>query len=160
MSVAQILSRSSNVGTITLARLLGARRLSEWIERWGFGRPTGIDFPGESRGIVLPLERWSGSTIGNVPLGQGIAVTPVQMAAAYAAVASGGVYVQPHLVAHVEGGARTKPKRRRIVSREVAARLAEMLQGVVNDGGTGTAARVEGYHVAGKTGTAAKPKRG
>src|SRR5207253_10133124 len=96
-SVAQILAHSSNVGAITLAELLGKDRLASWIERFGFGRKTGIDFPGESPGIVLPADRWSGSTIGNVPIGQGIAVTPVQMASAYAAVANRGVWSRPHL---------------------------------------------------------------
>ena len=92
MSVAQILSQSSNVGTVTLAqKSRGADRHVRWIERFGFGKPTGIDFPGESPGIVLPPEHWSGSTIGNVPIGQGIAVTAVQMAAAYGAIANGGV---------------------------------------------------------------------
>jgi len=81
-SVAQILAHSSNIGAIELAEMLGRTRLSSWISRFGFGRTTGIDFPGESPGIVLPPEKWSGSTIGNVPIGQGIAVTPVQMAAA------------------------------------------------------------------------------
>ena len=157
MSVAQILSKSSNVGTITLAQLLGERRLAEWIERWGFGRPTGVDYPGETRGIVLPLERWSGSTIGNLPIGHGIGVTPLQMAGAYGAIANGGVWVQPHLVDRVGGGARTKPKRRRIVSAGVASTLTALLRGVVDEGGTGTEAAVPGYTVAGKTGTAAKP---
>src|SRR3712207_3829950 len=157
MSVAQILSRSSNVGTITLARLLGARRLSEWIERWGFGRPTGVDFPGESGGIVLPLERWSGSTIGNVPIGQGIAVTPVQMAAAYAAVANKGIWVQPHLVSRIGDRPAARPKRRRIISNGVAAQVSTMLRGVVSEGGTGAEAAIPGYQVAGKTGTAQKP---
>src|SRR3712207_1200304 len=158
MSVAQILSRSSNVGTITLARLLGARRLSEWIERWGFGRPTGIDFPGESPGIVLPSERWSGSTIGNVPIGQGIGVTPIQMASAYAAIANEGVLVQPHLVARVGATRVTAPKRRRVVSVGVASTLKTLLRGVVDEGGTGTEAAIPGYYVAGKTGTAQKPE--
>ena len=80
MSVTDILSRSSNVGTITLALNLGARRLESWIERFGFGQQTGIDFPGEVEGIVLPRSEWSGSTIANVPIGQGLSVTPVQMA--------------------------------------------------------------------------------
>jgi cell division protein FtsI/penicillin-binding protein 2 len=96
MSVAEILSRSSNVGAVTLAQKLGAPALAEWIDRFGFGKKTRIDFPGESGGLVLPLDRWSGSTIGNVPIGQGIAVTPIQMAAAYGAVANGGTLVQPH----------------------------------------------------------------
>jgi cell division protein FtsI (penicillin-binding protein 3) len=157
MSVSEILSLSSNVGTITLARLLGERRLAAWIDRFGFGRPAGLAFPGESSGIVLPLEKWSGSTIGNVPIGQGIAVTAVQMAAAYAAIANGGVWVQPHLVSRVDGEKREPPKRRRIVSKQVSDTLVDMLRGVVDEGGTGTAAGVPGYHVAGKTGTAQKP---
>ena len=158
MTVADILSRSSNIGTITLALALGKERLASWIERFGFGRRTGIDFPGETRGIVLPPERWSGSTIGNVPIGHGIAVTPVQMAAAYAAVANGGEWVQPHLVERVRGGRRVAPERRRILSRPVAQAVAAMLEGVVDDAaGTGAEAAIHGYHVAGKTGTAAKP---
>ena len=103
--VAQILSHSSNVGAITLAEKLGATALASWIDRFGFGQPTGIDFPGESPGFVLPLDQWSGSTIGNVPIGQGIAVTPIQMASVYAAVANDGVWVQPHLVERVGGRA-------------------------------------------------------
>ena len=155
MSVKEIFSRSSNVGTINVAELLGKERLSRWIERFGFGKPTGIDFPGESPGIVLPPDEWSGSTIGNVPIGQGIAVTPVQMAAAYAAVANGGTWVQPHLVARVDSR-RTLVKRRRIVSPAIDAKLMDMLRDVVAEG-TGTAAAVPGYQVAGKTGTASKP---
>ena len=158
MSVAQILSHSSNVGTVTLAQLLGRTAIARWIERFGFGRRTGIDFPGESRGIVLPPERWSGSTIGNVPIGQGIGVTPLQMASAYAAIANGGVLVQPHLVSRVGAGAPVVPKRRRVVSPGVAATLKTLLRGVVDEGGTGTAAAITGYYVAGKTGTAQKPE--
>ena len=156
MTVGEILSRSSNVGAITLARLLGPERLSRWIDRFGFGRLTGIDFPGESPGIVLPVSRWSGSTIGNVPIGQGIAVTPIQMAAAYAAVANRGVWVEPHLVDHFANGARPRVAHRRIISTKVAHELVAMLENVVLEG-TGTEAQVPGYNVAGKTGTAAKP---
>jgi cell division protein FtsI/penicillin-binding protein 2 len=156
MSVARILSKSSNVGAITLARLLGKERLASWISRFGFGHHTGIDFPGESAGIVLPAEHWSGSTIGNVPIGQGIAVTPVQMASAYAAIANGGVWVRPHLVARVGEDRPAASVRRRIVSRRVADELVAMLRNVVLEG-TGTLAAIPGYHVAGKTGTAAKP---
>jgi cell division protein FtsI/penicillin-binding protein 2 len=156
MSVAQILSRSSNVGAITLAELLGKDRLSRWITRFGFGRRTGIDFPGESPGIVLPPEQWSGSTIGNVPIGQGIAVTPIQMASAYAAIANSGVWTRPHLLDHVVGHARPRLHRRRLVSPAVNAELNTMLRLVVSEG-TGTLAAVPGYVVAGKTGTAQKP---
>ncbi len=156
MTVAQILARSSNVGAITLAQLLGPQRLADWIERFGFGKPTGIDFPGETPGIVLPVERWSGSTIGNVPIGQGIGVTAVQMAAAYAAVANGGMWIAPHLVDHVSGGGRARPERRRVLSAPIADEVRRMLENVVLEG-TGTLAAVPGYTIAGKTGTAAKP---
>jgi cell division protein FtsI (penicillin-binding protein 3) len=155
-SVAQILAHSSNIGAITLAQLLGKQRLSAWISRFGFGRATGIDFPGESPGIVLPADRWSGSTIGNVPIGQGIAVTPVQMAAAYAAVANRGIWSRPHLVDEVAGRGRPSLHRRRIVSPAVAASLMTMLKDVVAEG-TGMYAAIPGYAVAGKTGTAQKP---
>ena len=156
MTVAQILSHSSNVGAITLAQKLGKQRLVRWIKRFGFGKLTGIDFPGESQGIVLPEERWSGSSIGNIPIGQGIAVTPIQMASAYAAIANRGLWVQPHLVDHIGDGAPKVPGRRRIVTQWVAHQIMAMLKNVVAEG-TGTLAEVPGYQVAGKTGTAAKP---
>jgi len=155
-SVAQILAHSSNIGAIELAEMLGRTRLSKWISRFGFGRVTGIDYPGESPGIVLPTEKWSGSTIGNVPIGQGIAVTPVQMAAAYAAVANGGIWSRPHLVDHVAGGGRPSLYRRRLVSPRIARELMGMLKDVVAEG-TGQYAAMPGYQVAGKTGTAQKP---
>jgi cell division protein FtsI (penicillin-binding protein 3) len=154
MTVAEIVSRSSNIGTITLAQMLGRQRLLEWIARFGFGRRTGIDFPGESAGL-LPTY-WSGSTIGTLPIGHGIAVTPVQMAAAYASVANRGVWIQPHLLHHLDGRRPPRHERHRVVSRTVAAQLNAMLQNVVVEG-TGTLAAVPGYKVAGKTGTAAKP---
>ena len=156
MTVAQILSRSSNVGAITLALSLGRDRLAEWIDRFGFGSSTGIDFPGESGGIVLPPKKWTGSTIGNVPIGQGIAVTPIQMAAAYSAIANGGVLIRPHLIQRV--GDRRVPagEKRRIFSRHTAQLLTAMMQDVV-ESGSGTHASVPGFTVAGKTGTAAKP---
>jgi cell division protein FtsI (penicillin-binding protein 3) len=152
MTVAEILSNSSNVGTVTLAELLGRQRLESWISRFGFGRKTGIDFPGETSGILPSY--WSGSTIGTLPIGHGIAITPVQMAAAYAAVANRGVWVRPRLVM---GGPLGKgPHRHRIISRHVADQLMSMLRDVVIEG-TGIEAEVDGYQVAGKTGTAAKP---
>jgi cell division protein FtsI (penicillin-binding protein 3) len=159
MSVAQILSQSSNVGTITLAQRLGKERVLSWIDRFGFGRPTGVDYPGESRGLLPSY--WSGSTIGNVPIGQGIAVTPIQMAAAYGAIANGGVLRTPHLVERIGGSRAQRGSGRRVISRTVAAQVMTMLRDVVNaEGGTGALAAVPGYTVAGKTGTAAKPERG
>jgi cell division protein FtsI/penicillin-binding protein 2 len=156
MSVSEILSRSSNVGSVKLAQSLGPERLDRWIRRFGFGRRTGIEFPGETRGIVVPRKEWSGTTIGNVPIGQGIGVTPVQMTAAYGALANGGVWVQPHLVRRVSDGEVPPPRRRRIMPRSVAAHVLRMLEGVVREG-SGYRAAVPGYQVAGKTGTAEKP---
>lgn len=156
LTVSEILVRSSNIGAITLALALGEDRLAWWIERFGLGQPTGIDFPGEASGIVLPRERWTGATIGNVPLGQGIAVTPIQLASIYAAIANGGTWVEPHLVERVGGGTRFEPEKRQLVVRRTARQLARMMAGVVSEG-TGTQAQVPGYTVAGKTGTAAKP---
>ncbi len=159
MSVAKILSYSSNVGAITIAEKLGAPQLMNWIDRFGFGKSTGLDFPGESVGIVPSYPtQWSGTTIGNVPIGQGIAVTPIQIASAYAAIANGGVWIQPHLVDRVGGRTLHGFKRRRVVSPAVDQELKTMLTGVVDEhGATGNAAQIPGYTVAGKTGTAQIP---
>jgi cell division protein FtsI/penicillin-binding protein 2 len=156
MTVSEILSRSSNVGAVTLAQLLGQDRLAWWIERFGFGRQTGIDFPGESEGIVLRSEEWTGSTIGNVPIGQGIAVTPLQMASVYASIAAGGVWRQPHLADRIGGRELKTSRERRIISERTARLLTRMMANVVSEG-TGTLAHVPGYTVAGKTGTGEKP---
>jgi cell division protein FtsI (penicillin-binding protein 3) len=155
LTVRRIVEDSSNIGTVTIAQRLGEGRLASWIDRFGFGRPTGIDFPGESPGVALPLDQWSGSTIGTVPIGQGIAVTPIQMARAYGAMANGGVLVRPHLIERVDGQAIATTKKRRVVSRSVSKQMLSMLRGVVLEG-TGTEAAIPGYTVAGKTGTAAK----
>ena len=155
LTVRQILEHSSNVGTVTIAERLGPGRLASWVSRYGFGKPTGIDFPGESPGFALPLDQWSGSTIGTVPIGHGISVTPLQMARAYAAIANGGVLVQPHLVERIDGRLVRHRHGHRVVSREVSAEMMSMLRSVVLEG-TGTEAAIPGYTVAGKTGTAAK----
>jgi cell division protein FtsI (penicillin-binding protein 3) len=155
LSVRGIVERSSNVGTITIAQRIGEGRLADWIDRFGFGKATGIDFPGESAGFALPPGQWSGSTIGTVPIGHGIAVTPIQMARAYAAIANGGVLVTPHLVDSVGGQAPDRKRGKRVVSKAVSTQMLSMLRGVVIEG-TGTQAAIPGYTVAGKTGTAAK----
>jgi cell division protein FtsI (penicillin-binding protein 3) len=155
MTVREIVEHSSNIGTITIAQHLGEGRLAYWIDRFGFGQQTGIDFPGESSGFALPHGQWSGSTIGTVPIGHGIAVTPIQMARAYSAIANGGVLVQPHLVEKIDGQPVEHGRRQRVVSRQVSAQMLSMLRGVVLEG-TGTEAAIPGYTVAGKTGTAAK----
>ncbi len=159
MTVRQILSESSNVGTITIAQRLGGPELASWIDRFGFGKRTGVDFPGESPGLVLPYEDWSGSTIGTVPIGQGIAVTPLQMVSAYAAIGNGGVMPPAHLIAKVGGKKVHHGKGRRIVSRHTADRMTAMFRDVVVEG-TGTEAAIPGYTVAGKTGTANKAENG
>jgi cell division protein FtsI (penicillin-binding protein 3) len=156
MTVAQILQKSSNVGVDTIAiKRLGETRLKKWIKQFGFGQKTGIDFPGESPGLLPSY--WSGSAIGNVPIGQGISVTPMQLASVYAAIANRGVWVQPHLIDHVQGEKPPAPRTRRILSRGVDRQLLQMLKGVVSDAGTAAAAAIPGYSVAGKTGTAQKP---
>ena len=159
MSVKEILSQSSNVGTITVAEMLGSGELAGWIDRFGFGKPTGVDYPGESSGLVLPLDKWSGSTIGTVPIGQGIAVTPLQMVSAYATIGNGGVRVTPHLVEKIGSKRAAAHKGTRIVSRHTADRMMSMFRGVVVEG-TGTEAAIPGYTVAGKTGTAQKAENG
>jgi cell division protein FtsI/penicillin-binding protein 2 len=155
-SVREILQRSSNIGTVLLAQRLGPTRLQKWIDRYGFGRLTGVDFPGESGGIVVRPENWSGSSIGNIPIGQGDAITLMQLARAYAVPANGGYLVQPHLVARIGARPVAVRSRRRIIPPRTAAVLNSMLRDVVGDDGTGGAAKIPGYAVAGKTGTAQK----
>jgi cell division protein FtsI/penicillin-binding protein 2 len=159
MSVKDILAQSSNVGTITIAEKLGQGELASWIDRFGFGHQTGVDYPGESSGLVLPLEKWSGSTIGTVPIGQGIAVTPLQMVSAYATIGNGGVRVTPHLVGKVGSKRMHGGKGHRVVSTHTADRMMAMFRDVVLEG-TGTQAAIPGYTVAGKTGTAQKAENG
>jgi len=151
MSVGDILAHSSNVGAVTIGLELGARRFDRWVRRFGFGRGTGVDLPGEGVGLVPRPSQYSGSSMGNLPLGQGLAVTPIQMAAGYSALAAGGEIRQPHVVA-----AGPAPVRR-VVSAETARRVSGMLEGVLGPGGTAQEARVPGYRLAGKTGTAQKP---
>ena len=151
LTVAQILAQSSNVGSVMIGLKLGARRFDRYVRRFGFGRPTGVDLPGEAPGIVLPLKDYSGSSMGNMPIGQGLAVTPMQMAQAYSAIAEGGVMHQPYLI---EGDGK---EGRRVVPRRVATQVSRMLEGVLGPGGTAQEAQVPGYKLAGKTGTAEKP---
>ena len=154
-TAAQILQQSSNVGTVTIAELVHKQPLYDWIRRWGFGRPTHIGLPAEAAPAVLPPDKWYSSSIGNIPIGQGIAVTPLQMAAMYSGIANGGVMVEPHVVEKIGGRPAPKPVSRRVLSPTVDHTLVNMLKGVVDTAaGTGTRASVPGYTVAGKTGTA------
>jgi cell division protein FtsI/penicillin-binding protein 2 len=154
LTVEQILARSSNVGSAMIGLKLGSTRFDHWVRRFGFARPTGVDLPGEQRGIVLDPEHYSGSTLGNMSIGQGLSVTPIQMAAGFTAIANGGIRHQPYIV---EGD--QKPGRR-VLSKKTAGEVAHMLEGVLAAGGTAPEASVPGYTLAGKTGTAEKPENG
>ncbi len=162
LSTAQILAQSSNVGTVRIGQRLGAERFDRWVRRFGFGRETGIELPGEQSGQVLTLDRYSGSSMGNLPIGQGESVTPLQLATGYAAIANGGVMREPRIVAEVDGRPTPVPRGRRVLSRATAAQVRTMLEGVVEAGGTASAVAIPGYTLAGKTGTANKvdPKTG
>jgi cell division protein FtsI (penicillin-binding protein 3) len=149
-TVARILAESSNVGSVMIGLKLGAKRFDKWVRRFGFGRATGVDLPGEQTGIVLRPEHYSGSSMGNMPIGQGIAVTPIQMATAYTAIANHGVMRRPYIVKD------DAPPPRPVMSRHTADQVSVMLQGVLAAGGTAEEAQVEGYTLAGKTGTAEK----
>jgi cell division protein FtsI (penicillin-binding protein 3) len=133
---------------------LGATRFDRWVRRFGFSKPTGVDLPGEQRGIVLDVNHYSGSSLGNMSIGQGLSVTPIQMAAGFTAIANGGVKRQPYIVA----GDRKPGKR--VLSRKTATEVSQMLEGVLAAGGTAQEASVPGYTLAGKTGTAEKPENG
>ncbi len=152
-----IIQVSSNVGTVKIGQRLTADRFDYWIRRFGFGKPTGVDLPGEESGILLPREKYSGSSMGNLPIGQGLAVTPMQMATAYAAIANGGVLRPPRVVKAIGGRPTPLPKGRRILKPETSRSLRAMLEKVITPEGTAAAAMIDGYHLAGKTGTAEKP---
>ena len=156
LTTSQILARSSNVGAIKIGALLGAERFNDWVHRFGFGSPTGVDLPGEEAGVPLPLDKYSGSSMGNLPIGQGELVTPMQMATAYAAIANGGVLRSPHIVAAVGGRPLREPAGHRILSGATAAELRRMLEGVLGSEGTASQVSIPGYQLAGKTGTASK----
>jgi len=161
LSVADILRLSSNVGTILIARKLGSARFDAALRSFGFGSPTGLDFPGEASGILLPLANYNATSLASMPVGSGIAVTAVQMLDVYLTIANGGVARAPRLVAATVDAAGQRHEAplgasRRVVSPQTAASMRTMLEGVVADG-TGTKAQIRGYRVAGKTGTARKP---
>jgi cell division protein FtsI/penicillin-binding protein 2 len=151
LSVGDILAQSSNIGTVRIGQRLGNSRFDKWVRRFGFGSPTGVELPGEQQGIVPQPKDYSGASIGNLPIGQGLAVTPMQMAAAYQAIAMAGVTHRPHIVVGDPAPAK------RIVSAQTATEVSRMLEGVLSAGGTAEEAQVPGYKLAGKTGTAEKP---
>ena len=160
LTATEALAKSSNVAAIKLGMRLGNERLYDYIRRFGFGSKTGVELPGETAGLVRPVSKWQPGSIGSVPIGQEVGVTPVQMAAAYATIANDGVRVAPHLVREVrdaEGKVveQSQPESHRVVSAETARELRGMLE-MVTLKGTVRAARLEGYTAAGKTGTAQK----
>ena len=160
LSVRQIVAKSSNIGTIKLALRLGEERLYDYIRRFGFGKKTGVDLPGEQVGLLTSVEHWSRISIGAHAIGQEIAVTPLQIIRAVSAVANGGYLVEPHVVnrIHTSTGDLVrdlKPRRQRIL-RESTTRLMKEALGLVVEDGTGSEARLEGYSSGGKTGTAQK----
>jgi cell division protein FtsI/penicillin-binding protein 2 len=150
LSVAEILAHSSNVGAVTIGLQVGSERFSRWIRRFGFGEPTGVRFPGEERGIVPRLSEYSGSTMGNLPIGQGLAVTPIQMVAAYAAIANGGILRRPQLIERIGSHPVREPRGHRVVGAAVASQVRTMLEGVLAAGGTASEVSVPGYTLAGK----------
>ncbi len=154
LTVAEILAQSSNVGAVKIGLLLGPNRFDRWIRHFGFGELTDVDLPGEAGGIVPRPSEYSGSSLGNLPIGQGLAVTPLQMAVGYAAIAAGGVAHRPHAIAGARGQAR------RLMSERVADQVSRMLEGVLGSEGTAAQASIPGYRLAGKTGTAQKPEAG
>jgi cell division protein FtsI/penicillin-binding protein 2 len=156
LTTAQILAQSSNVGAIKVALMEGADTFNAWVHRFGFGAPTGVGLPGEEMGKVLPLDQYSGSSMGNLPIGQGELVTPLQMATAYSAIANGGILPAPHVLRSVGERVLPEPTGHRVISPATAAALRQMLEGVLAPGGTASQVSVPGYQLAGKTGTANK----
>ncbi len=161
LSVTEVLTVSSNIGTIQLGKKLGKDRIDSYLRRFGFGSKTALRFPNESAGLLLAPKDWSGSSLGSIPIGQGISVTPLQMLMAYNVIANDGMYVPPRLLSATidgQGVTHDEPLARghRVVSAKTARSVRGMLTTVVR-AGTGQKAAVSGYQVAGKTGTARKP---
>jgi cell division protein FtsI/penicillin-binding protein 2 len=160
LTVAQILAQSSNVGAVKIGLEVGAQNFYKWVRKFGFGQPTGIAFPGDEQGIVPTPSQFSGSTMGNLPMGQGLSVTPMQMAAAYSAIANGGILRAPQLILDENGHPVPEPSGHRVISSKAASQIRTMLEGVLAPGGTASEVSVPGYTLAGKTGTAQVAENG
>lgn len=165
LSFAKVLQHSSNIGVVKVAHKLGKERYHRYIRRFGFGDKTGVDLPGEVAGKVRPHHAWYGIDLAAASFGQSVAVTPLQMVMAFSAIANGGLLMKPFIVDRVvdEDGRvllRNRPEMvRRVVSRTTARTVADILKGVVAEGGTGTRAALAGFETAGKTGTSQKADR-
>src|SRR5215203_2387759 len=160
LTIAEALAKSSNVAAIKLGIRVGDPTMYEYMRRFGFGAKTGIELPGETNGILRRVERWQPSSIGSIAIGQEVGVTPVQMVAAFGALANDGLRVAPHLIREVRDAQgtvvyRAQPEQRRVISAETAIALRGMLEGVTLHG-TAKKAQLDGYSAAGKTGTAQK----
>jgi cell division protein FtsI (penicillin-binding protein 3) len=163
LTVSDILAKSSDVGAIKIALLLGPQKFYDYIRGFGFGVPTGVDLPGESRGLLRRPEAWSGISIGSVSMGQEVGVTPIQLVTAVSAIANGGTLYRPHVVEELRRGTKVLPadgllvptEPRRAIRPETAATLRQLMEGVVLHG-TGILARLDGWTAAGKTGSAQK----
>jgi cell division protein FtsI (penicillin-binding protein 3) len=158
-TVTGILAKSSNVGAIMLAREVGDQKLEDYLRAFGLGSKTGIELPGESAGILQPAKDWTQSRAANVPIGQGVSVTTLQMASVYQTLANGGVRIPPRIVGSVTAADGTvtrtaQPAGTRVVSKSTADKLTYMLEAVVGPGGTAPLGEVDGFRVVGKTGTA------
>ena len=166
LSVRDILVHSSNIGAAKMACMLGEMKFYEYIRRFGFGERTGIELPGEIRGMVHPPRTWSKISITRIPMGQEVGVTPLQMIMAMATIANGGKLVQPRIVKSItddQGKVRSALKPtvvRQVISRQTASEVAYALRGVVSKRGTAAEAAVPGYIISGKTGTAQKAAPG
>ncbi len=162
----QVIQKSSNVGTIKLGLMLGPSHLYKYISLFGVGQRTGIGLYGESPGIMRRPEKWSGTSIGAVPIGQEVSVTPLQLALIYSTIANGGILYKPRIALSIEDSEKNIIKefnpevKRRAISEKTAKLLSNILKGVVSEEGTGNLAKVKGFQVAGKTGTAQKAKKG
>jgi cell division protein FtsI/penicillin-binding protein 2 len=156
----EVIQKSSNVGSIMIGQKLGKERIYDYAKRFGFGERTGIDLIGEVPGWIRIPEKWSATSIGAIPIGQEVAVTPLQILRAYSAIANGGYLVRPHLVSEIRTPAGStiyafrQEKKERAISERTAAIFKDILKTVVEEGGTATGAAVDGNQVAGKTGTA------
>ena len=160
LTLSEALAKSSNVAAIKLGLRVGDPKMYDYITRFGFGSKTGIELPGETAGILRKVERWQPSSIGSIAMGQEVGVTPVQMVAAFGALANNGLRIAPHIIREVrnEAGAvvfQPQPQQRRVISAETAISLRGMLEGVTLHG-TAKKAQLDGYSAAGKTGTAQK----
>ena len=159
LTLTGILAYSSTIGAIQIAKRVGSDRLYEYLRSFGFGQTSGVNLPGESAGLLLPVDQWSGTTLPTLAFGQGLGVTAMQVASLYSTIANDGVRVTPSIVegttdANGKFHAAPAPSQHRVISASVAAEMRQILESVTTNEGTAPAARIPGYRIAGKTGTA------